>query len=89
MNMPPRKALAENVRAPEMFEGTLDVPSVRGATCGDQFRVVGVSQVPRHRVVSNVRVEQRAAVYWMLALYPSRVCSNAMSRGSLTFCLAF
>jgi hypothetical protein len=26
----------------------------------------------------NARVEQRAAVLWMLALYPSRVCSNAL-----------
>jgi hypothetical protein len=29
-------------------------------------------------VSPNVRVEQRAAVLWMLALYPSRVCSNAL-----------
>ena len=32
----------------------------------------------------NVRVEQRAAVFWMLALYPSRVCSNALLGGELS-----
>ena len=29
-------------------------------------------------LLPNVRVEQRAAVIWMQALYPSRVCSNVL-----------
>jgi hypothetical protein len=36
------------------------------------------SQIALFSQRSNVRVEQRAAVLWMLALYPSRVCSNAL-----------
>jgi hypothetical protein len=31
-----------------------------------------------HSLSPNARVEQRAADLWMLALYPSRVCSNAL-----------
>jgi len=34
-------------------------------------------------MTSNVRVERRAAEYWMLALYPFRVRSNALLGGGL------
>jgi hypothetical protein len=43
--------------------------------------VIGFHWHDLNYLASNVRVEQRAAVLWMLALYPSRVCSNALLGG--------
>ena len=57
-----------------------------GMTSRERFFSFNLCQLFTHCVGSNVRVERRAAVLWMLALYPTRVRSNALL-GSAMACI--